>query len=111
MMETAKMMKKRKDEEAMKKELGGISAELEVKGPTMETARAMKPMASSVVSGILKDIAATRKAGEQQKLTDLDKQRAKDANAVTEIDGEVVKWKAGKNPAYEEKLMKLKKKK
>jgi hypothetical protein len=95
-METAKMMKKRKDEMAMKKEMGGISAELEVKGPAMETAKAMKPMASSVVSGILKEVK---------------KSQPKDANAVTEIDGEVVKWKAGSNPAYEEKLMKLKKKK
>ena len=95
-MDVAKMMKKRKDESAMKKEMGGIEAELEVKGPAMETARAMKPMASSVVSGILKEVK---------------KSQPKDANAVTEIDGEVVKWKAVKNPAYEEKLMKLKKKK
>lgn len=96
-METAKEMKKRKDATAKQKELGMVSAELEVSGPAMATAKAMKPMASSVVSGILKDV--------------VKKEQPKEANAVTEIDGEMVKWKAGKNPAYEEKLMKLKKKK
>ena len=109
-METAKEMKKRKDEEAKQKELGGISAnaamgmfkgvsamdERQRKESRMETAKPMKPVASSVARGILKDIVG---------------EKAKDENAVTEIDGEIVKWKAGKNPAYEEKLMKLKKKK
>jgi hypothetical protein len=105
-MDVAKMMKKRKDEMAMKKEMGGLTAKkLSIEDMVtantgtsldMSSAKAMKPMASSVVSGILKEVK---------------KSQPKDANAVTEIDGEVVKWKAGKNPAYEEKLMKLKKKK
>lgn len=88
-------MKKRKDEEAKQKELGMVGAKMGAIGD-MVTAKPMKPVASSVARGILKDIVGEKAKGE---------------NAVTEIDGEIVKWKAGKNPAYEEKLMKLKKKK
>jgi hypothetical protein len=91
-METAKSMKKRKDEKAIQaKPSGMVSAEAGRGGPMIT---ASQPKSSPMVKAIL-----SKSLGEE-----------KDANAVTEIDGEVVKWKAGKNPAYEERLMRLKKK-
>jgi hypothetical protein len=96
-METAKKMKRLKDEEAKQKQLPGITAEK--KPLPSETAKTPK-LPSAIVSGILKDVTK-----EKSNMSE------KDVNAVTEIDGEIVKWKAGKNPAYEERMMRLQKKK
>lgn len=107
------MMKKRKDEEAKmsKAEFGVTTKPIKADFGVTAVEPKTPKLPSAIVSGILKDVVKARKYGEESKLADLDRQRAKDANAVTEIDGEIVKWKAGSNPAYEEKLMKLKKKK
>ena len=91
---SAVTMKKRKDEKAIQSKPTGMVGAEAGKGGKMITAES--PKSSGMISAILKDV--------------VKKEQPKDVDAVTEIDGEIVKWKAGQNPAYEERMMKLRKK-
>lgn len=87
-------MKKRKDEKAIQSKPSGMVSAEAGKGAKMITAE--QPKSSGIAAAILKDV--------------VKKEQPKDVNAVTEIDGDIVKWKAGSNPAYEERMLKLRKK-
>ena len=92
---SAVAMKKRKDEKAIQSKPSGMLSVEAGKGAKMETVNSSK--SSGMIGAILKDVV-------------LKKEKEEGENAVTEIEGEVVKWKAGQNPAYEERMMKLRKK-